>query len=188
MQPPIKKQRVQSDSAGDAQDVQHNNNNNNNSAINLSIRDESFVSVDSVDNSFASATIDNFFTSNNTAKSFASVSHSKLSDNDSFEIQEHPPCGGYRFMAMSVLSGVLENLLCPDCHINNLSLTEKTNQRKGAASYIVVHCDCGYEHSFYTSLKQQYSFDVNKRLVYAMRSCGQGFSGMEGFTSLMNMP
>ena len=32
------------------------------------------------------------------------------------------------------------------------------------------------------------SYDVNKRVVYAMRDCGQGHAGLETFTSLMNLP
>ena len=32
------------------------------------------------------------------------------------------------------------------------------------------------------------SFDVNRRIVYTMRSCGQGYAGLENFTSFMNMP
>jgi len=31
-------------------------------------------------------------------------------------------------------------------------------------------------------------FDVNRRMVYAMRACGQGFAGIETFTTMMDMP
>ena len=44
---------------------------------------------------------------------------------------------------------------------------------------------------FYTSKvcgENNKSFDVNRRIVYTMRSCGQGYAGLEKFTSLMNMP
>ena len=32
------------------------------------------------------------------------------------------------------------------------------------------------------------SFEVNMRVVYSMRSCGQGFAGLEKFNFGMNMP
>ena len=44
------------------------------------------------------------------------------------------------------------------------------------------------DFSFYSSKKVNKSFDMNKRLVYAMRSIGQGHASMKRFCSLMNMP
>ena len=44
-------------------------------------------------------------------------------------------------------------------------------------------------HEFYTSSASAHqSYDVNKRVVYAMRACGQGHAGLETFTSLTNLP
>ena len=51
-----------------------------------------------------------------------------------------------------------------------------------------MSCICGYENCFYSSEKSGKGFDINKRLVYSMRSCGQGFGGMERFAVCMNMP
>ena len=51
-------------------------------------------------------------------------------------------------------------------------------------------CNCGYEKQFYTSprVKHGKAFDINRRLVYSMRSCGIGYNGLELFSHLMNMP
>ena len=40
----------------------------------------------------------------------------------------------------------------------------------------------------FTSRKNSQCFDVNKRIIYTMHACGQGYSGIEKFTSLMNIP
>ena len=32
------------------------------------------------------------------------------------------------------------------------------------------------------------AFDVNRRMVYAMRNIGQGYTSLEQFSALMNMP
>ena len=48
--------------------------------------------------------------------------------------------------------------------------------------------NCGFQKEFYTSKKQAKSFEVNRRLVYSMRSLGKGHSGAKKFRSLMNMP
>ena len=36
--------------------------------------------------------------------------------------------------------------------------------------------------------KTDHSFDVNKRIVYTMRSCGQGYSGVTTLCTLMDKP
>ena len=44
-------------------------------------------------------------------------------------------------------------------------------------------------HEFYTSLSSDHNrFVVNKRIVYGMRACGQGYAGLQTFTYLMNIP
>ena len=58
------------------------------------------------------------------------------------------------------------------------------------ASLLIIQCQaCSYFHEFYTSLSSDHnSFDVNKRIVYGMRACGQGYAGLQTFTPLMNIP
>ena len=97
---------------------------------------------------------------------------------------------GYRFMDLDILSAVVKRL---NCHINEceggLVLTENSKNKKELAGELVIGCDCRYNSSFYTSQSfSKQSFDVNERLVYAMRALGQGYNGVKKFTSLMNMP
>ena len=86
---------------------------------------------------------------------------------------------------------------CPECSHTSLTLRERLESKKGVASHLVVKCSmCHYVREFYTSNTTQKendkqganSFDVNNRIVYAMRACGQGYSGIETFTTLMDMP
>ena len=63
--------------------------------------------------------------------------------------------------------------------------------KKGLASNLCLKCTtCLFEKTFYTSSTEDNGkgFDVNKRMVYAMRTCGQGHAGIETFTTLMNIP
>ena len=61
-------------------------------------------------------------------------------------------------------------------------LSENHLERKGCASSLRVFCEnCGWKHVFWTSKKQTKSFEVNRRLVYSMRSIGKGHSGAKKF-------
>ena len=53
---------------------------------------------------------------------------------------------------------------------------------------LILNCSCGYVKEFYSSNTCGKGYDVNRRIVYAMRSIGHGHSGIEKFSSLMNMP
>ena len=96
---------------------------------------------------------------------------------------------GYRLIDTEVLQSVFATLKCPECMESPLILKEDFYKKKGLASLLYIECaKCAYKHEFYTSRNQNKSYDVNKRMVYAMRSCGQGYSGIETFTTLMDMP
>ena len=56
---------------------------------------------------------------------------------------------------------------------------------------LYIECGpCRYTSEFYTSKScgSSQSYDINRRLVYTMHAFGQGFAGLEKFTTLMNMP
>ena len=72
---------------------------------------------------------------------------------------------------------------CPSCSKPGFKLSEHIDKRKGLASLLFVSCTCGYQYEFRTSAVYDHSYDVNKRMVYAMRNCGQGYSGIEKSTS-----
>jgi hypothetical protein len=96
---------------------------------------------------------------------------------------------GYRFMDLSILSGIFKALPCRECKQFTLALSENFQKRKGCASNLELHCQvCSWKQDFYTSAKISCFFEVNRRLVYAMRSVGCGGAAAERFCGLMNMP
>ena len=97
----------------------------------------------------------------------------------------HPT--GYRFVNIEILQTVIQSLICPLCNIHNVELSQDTIKR-GLAFTFVIRCVCGYESNFCTSNKANRAYDVNKRFVYSMRTCGQGYASMEKFCTFMDMP
>ena len=89
-------------------------------------------------------------------------------------------------------------MLCPECKENNIQFVELGKQ--GCARNLMLECQCGWDHTFWSSEKVNNKltktedpavfrgFDINKRFFYAMRSCGQGYAGMETFCTMMDMP
>ena len=117
---------------------------------------------------------------------FASVSKRKVKP---IIVQsKHSKCvSGYRFVDMEILASVFDKLGCPECVQPMLSLIENKKSCKGFASKLSICCICGFKLDFYTS-KNVEGYDVNKRVVYAMRTLGQGQTGLHRFATLMNMP
>ena len=96
---------------------------------------------------------------------------------------------GYRFVDMEILSIVISVLSCPVCQLCSLTLREKFSEKMGFASFLVIKCsDCKFSHDFYTSNPVGKSYDINLRVIYAMRNIGQGHASIKKFTTLMNMP
>ncbi|XP_028418587.1 uncharacterized protein LOC114544031 [Dendronephthya gigantea] len=59
----------------------------------------------------------------------------------------------------------------------------------GCASYLYLRCSsCEWTNEFYTSKLTNNFYEVNRRMVYAMRSIGCGRAGAKRFCGLMNMP
>ena len=80
-------------------------------------------------------------------------------------------------------------LCCPGCKKCSLNLHENFTKKKGFASLLFVKClQCDFEREFYTSQSVDQKCDINQRIIYAMRSIGQGYSSLGKFTTLMDMP
>jgi len=59
----------------------------------------------------------------------------------------------------------------------------------GFASLLTITCQTRtFKHEFYSSKQHLKSFAINRRVVYAMKNIGQGYSSIVKFTALMNMP
>ena len=108
---------------------------------------------------------------------------------DQLSKENSPAITGLRFCDMEVLSSVFAQLRCGDCGNFSLLLMEDNMKRKGCASTLRLLCEhCGWKHSFCTSKKQGKSYEVNRRLVYGMRTIGKGYAGARKFCAIMNMP
>ena len=53
---------------------------------------------------------------------------------------------------------------------------------------MLLCCSCGWNNQFFTSSQISRFYEVNRRLVYAMRSIGCGHAAAKRFCGLMNMP
>jgi len=72
---------------------------------------------------------------------------------------------------MEVLANVFAKLRCGECGEYSILLMEDELNRKGCASSLRLICErCGWKQQFYTSKRQRKSFEVNRRIVYAMHA------------------
>ena len=113
----------------------------------------------------------------------SSISSQKLEHFEALTPKKGDYITGYRIIDTEILANVFEAMNCPSCSKPGIKLSEHIDKRKGLASLLFVSCTCGYQYEFRTSAVYDHSYDVNKRMVYAMRNCGQGYSGIEKFTS-----
>ena len=83
---------------------------------------------------------------------------------------------GYRIIDVEILNIDFSVFSCPSCGQQNLKLFENHTKKKGLSSFLYVQCQaCSFFREFYTSLASEHcSYDINKRIVYAMRACCQG--------------
>ena len=86
---------------------------------------------------------------------------------------------GFRIVDISVLSSILASLRCPSCTKGKVCFEEDEESKMGLTSLLILKCTaakCSYHHSFYTSSKieNKQAFEVNRRVVLAMRNIGVG--------------
>ena len=125
----------------------------------------------------------------------SSISFSKIEALDDNPTSSTPiPSGnekvihGYRLVDIKLLGNVFDRLCCPNCFKQTLALEENPKNKKGFSTCLEVVCECGFTITTNTSEKCGKGFEVNCRMVYAMRACGQGFAGVERFATFLNMP
>ena len=96
---------------------------------------------------------------------------------------------GYRIIDVELLSEFISSsMVCPECFNHGVVLRENFTKKQGLCSFLIVECSCGYKQDFYSSKPAGKSFDINRRMIYTMRNLGQGYSGIQKFTTYMNMP
>ena len=97
---------------------------------------------------------------------------------------------------MSILNTLVSSLACPDCYKFTLFIDEQYEKRKGLASYVSVNCSsCDYINESYTSqsictskIRGAKPMEINYRAVYAARTVGQEYSGLEKLCGMLNLP
>lgn len=90
---------------------------------------------------------------------------------------------------MEILSEAFHQTCCVDCGASSIMLAELPFKRKGCSSYLRLLCtNCGWQHCFNTSKKVKKYFEVNRRLVYGMRTVGQGASSAKRLCGILDMP
>jgi len=100
------------------------------------------------------------------------------------------PLSGFRFIEISILSSVLMSLAFPECFSIGMILHENFTKKKGLSSHLSAVCkSCSYSRNFYTSpvCGKYEGFEINRRIVYALRSCGVGYNGLEKLLVFLNM-
>ena len=97
---------------------------------------------------------------------------------------------GYRILDMDILFGIFRLLMCPECMSKeSLMLEDDLSKKNGCANHLKLVClECHWFQDFYTSKQTKGTFEVNRRVVYGMRSIGNGYAGAKKFCAVMNIP
>ena len=68
-------------------------------------------------------------------------------------------------------------------------MLQEDYQKKGLTPLLTIKCTlCNFCTDSYSSRSYDNTFDINIRAAYSMRAIGKGYSELETFTSLMNLP
>lgn len=127
-----------------------------------------------------------FFYNQHTAEqetSFASTSAEKLKKSGNAEIPIHKEHGYCILNFFTVFSAISALVVCKKCG-KDISFLE-TNSR-GLGFKIAVQCSCGT--TYIDSCPQiQHAFEINRRIVFAMRLLGIGKNGLDLFCGIMDI-
>ena len=126
-------------------------------------------------------------TSTDEGSFISSSSFSKLQGNEIHADARDCKVTGNRIIDIESLCSVIALLGCPSCKETTLSLHEV--EKQGSARKLKVACSCEWVHEFWSSEKiSNGAFDINRRMVYGARACGLGYSGLERFHAMLNLP
>lgn len=93
---------------------------------------------------------------------------------------------GYRFINfIPVFAALAQILVCKECG-NSVSFTETS--KRGLGFKIVVSCGTCRDTHITNSPHIENAYDINRRLIFAMRLLGIGQYGISKFCALMSLP
>ena len=128
----------------------------------------------------------------------ASVSARKLnadtyfSDNEEEDDKLGENQVGFRLIDIELLNNVLLTFcICSSCKSGHIELFDLLKRKQGYASCLVLRCaKCKTEKEFYSSKRPSGKgrFEINTRMVVAMRRIGRGREAMNKLSEVLNMP
>ena len=98
---------------------------------------------------------------------------------------------GFRLIDIAILMSVYGAFICPKCKCCRIVLKENVNAKMGLASQVLLKCSAPmrtYSLDFYTSnqVNTSKAFEVNRRVVLAIRNIGLAHQRLVKFCGLMN--
>lgn len=93
----------------------------------------------------------------------------------------------YAFLNILCLNSLIVDVICPDCMRNSLKFN--FTKQLGFAREVSLYCsECNYSKSTMSSEKTGLSYDINLRVTQAFKHIGKGYSAIEKFCMVMNIP
>lgn len=117
------------------------------------------------------------------------ASNSKL-NNNSCDVTGYVSQDKSFIVDLACLDVMFSAFNCPECAEKALTVQENTAKRMGCCTELQLVChNCGFiSQPATTSKKVGQTYEVNRRLVYAMRQVGCGYNEARHFMCAMNLP
>ncbi|KAG5895722.1 hypothetical protein JTB14_025669 [Gonioctena quinquepunctata] len=113
-----------------------------------------------------------------------SVAAKKLKNADpQLEVKIHPLLT-YVIVQWSVFATLQQRVVCAKC---NKKVEFAKSVEKGLGFELQIICDCEESEPIPSSPKIKNGYEINRRIVYAMRLLGVGFYGLLNFCGLMDI-
>ena len=121
------------------------------------------------------------------------ISHKKINKVKKLPVKKK--IEGFRPIDMIIFNEFIFSLACPECLECSLFINENYAKKKGLASLISVNCsNCDFSLEKYTSqnitndqVQGMKPFEINYRAVYALRTIGVSYSGLEKVCGMFNL-
>lgn len=125
----------------------------------------------------------NRFTSDGNTEKTSSAAK-KLKNNDpQFEVTIHPSLA-YVIVQWSVFVLLQQRVACVNC---GKKVEFGKSDLKGLGFQLEIICDCEKSEPIPSSPKIKNGYEINRRIIYAMRLIGFGFYGLLNFCGLMDI-
>ena len=114
-----------------------------------------------------------------------SASAKKLKERNVYDV-EVDPSFGYRFINFIPVFAAISNVVvCKVCH-SNVTFTETS--KRGLGFKLVISCDNCEKKEIPNSSYVKNAYEINRRIILAMRLLGVGLRGLMKFCAFMELP